>query len=81
MLADAYDLLRFAIRGHGAVRIRVLRAAETLCKGDPSAEPLPRLLEEFDDAHRRLMATLATVAEHGPAPLPLIPQPTRVKVR
>ena len=80
-MADAYDLLRFAIRGHGAVRLRVLRAAEALCKGNPSAESVVALLDEFDVAHQRLMGTLERVAQEGPATLPLIPQPTHVKGR
>lgn len=80
-MADAYDLLRFAIRGHGAVRIRVLRAAETLCKGNPSPEPIRELLDEFDLAHQRLLASLERVCERGPAPLPVIPQPSGVKMR
>ena len=80
-MADAYDLLRFAIRGHGAVRIRLLRAAETLCKGDPIAEPIDRLVDEFQQAHDRLMEALQQVAVRGPAPLPLIPEPSRIKVR
>lgn len=80
-MADAYDLLRFAIRGHGAVRLRVLRAAEALCKGDPSPEEVVPLLDEFDLAHQRLVGTLDLVARHGPAPLPLIPQPAYVKGR
>ena len=80
-MADAYDFLRFAIRGHGAVRIRVLRAAETLCKGDPSPEPIEQLMDEFHVAHHRLMESLQSVAQRGPAPLPLIPQPSGIKVR
>ena len=80
-MADAYDLLRFAIRGHGAVRLRLLRAAEQLCKGNPAAEPLQDLLDEFDVAHQRLIGTLAVVGERGPATLPLIPQPSPVKMR
>ena len=80
-MADAYDLLRFAIRGHGAVRIRALRAAENLCKGDPSPEPIAELLEEFDVAHQRLVASLELAASQGPKPLPLIPQPMPVKIR
>ncbi len=79
-MADAYDLLRFAIRGHGAARIRVLRVAESLCKGEPTTESLRALMEEFDVAHQRLLDTLTVAAERGPAPLPLIPQPSRVKV-
>lgn len=78
-MADAYDLLRFAVRGHGAVRVRLLRAAEEMCKGNPSTEPIERLIDEFDVAHRRLMESLQRVAHRGPAPLPLIPQPSRVK--
>lgn len=74
-MADAYDVLRFAIRGHNAVRTRVLRAAECMCKGEPPPIPIDRLMEEFDLAHQRLMAALGLVAESGPAPLPLIPQP------
>lgn len=74
-MTDAYDVLRFAIRGHNAVRTRLLRAAESLCKGDPPATPLADLMEEFDLAHQRLMGSLGRVAERGPAPLPLIPQP------
>lgn len=80
-MADAYDLLRFAIRGHGAVRLRVLRAAEALCKGDPSAEAIQSLLEEFDLAHQRLMGTMGLASRKGPAPLPFIPQPSHVKGR
>ena len=80
-MADAYDLLRFAIRGHGAVRIRVLRAAETLCKGNACPESIDELLAEFDVAHQRLRASLERVRERGPAPLPLIPQPTGIKLR
>ena len=75
-MADAYDLLRFAIRGHGAVRLRVLRAAETLCKGNPLGEPIDATLAEFDQAHQRLMTSLQRAAHLGPAPLPLIPQPS-----
>ena len=78
-MADAYDLLRFAIRGHGAVRIRVLRAAESLSKGDSSPEVIASLLEEFDFSHQRLVGALGVVARQGPAPLPLIPQPSHVK--
>lgn len=74
-MADAYDVLRFAIRGHNAARSRLLRAAEALCKGEPSQFPLDRLMEEFDLAHRRLIGSLGLVAERGPAPLPLIPHP------
>ncbi len=74
-MTDAYDVLRFAIRGHSAVRIRLLRAVESMCKGEPSQIPLEQLIEEFDLAHRRLMASLERVALNGPAPLPLIPQP------
>ena len=74
-MADAYDVLRFAIRGHSAVRTRLLRAAESLFKGEPSRFPLANLMEEFELAHQRLMAALGLVAERGPAPLPLIPQP------
>ena len=80
-MADAYDLLRFAIRGHGAVRIRLLRAAEALCKGEPSAEPIESLIEDFEVAHRRLVDSLQQVARWGPAPLPSIPQPSCVKIR
>lgn len=74
-MTDAYDVLRFAIRGHNAARIRLLRAAESMCKGEPSSVPLDDLIEEFDLAHQRLMGSLERVALHGPAPLPLIPQP------
>lgn len=74
-MADAYDVLRFAIRGHTAVRARVLRAAECLCKGDPPATAIDHLMEELDLAHQRLMESLRLVAECGPKPLPLIPQP------
>ena len=81
IVANAYDFLRFAIRGHGAVRIRLLRAAETLCKGDPAPEPIDDLIEEFHDAHHRLMECLERAAQHGPAPLPVIPQPSGVKLR
>ena len=80
-MADAYDLLRFAIRGHGAVRLRVLRAAEALCKGDPSPEDVTALLEEFDLAHQRLVGCLDVAARKGPAPLPLIPQPSTIRGR
>ena len=80
-MADVYDLLRFAIRGHGAVRLRVLRAAESLCKGDPAPEPVARLLEEFEVAHQRLVDAIGMAGEQGPAPLPLIPQPSHVKRR
>ena len=80
-MADAYDLLRFAIRGHGVARLRVLRAAETLCKGNPTGEPVDALLAEFDFAHRRLMSALDVAAKLGPAPLPLIPHPSTVKAR
>lgn len=80
-MPDAYDLLRFAIRGHGAVRLRVLRGAEALCKGNPAPEPVAQLLEEFEVAHRQLVNAIAMVVEQGPAPSPLIPQPSHVKVR
>ncbi len=74
-MTDVYDVLRFAIRGHNAVRTRLLRAAESICKGDPPQASLEHLMEEFDLAHQRLMASLVRVAERGPAPPPLIPQP------
>lgn len=77
-MADAYDLLRFAIRGHGAVRIRLLRAAECLTKGNPSPEPVDALMDEFDEAHQRLLGMLAMAVRQGPAPLPLIRQPSHV---
>lgn len=80
-MANEYDLLRFAIRGHGAVRIRVLRAAESLSKGDPSPEPISELLDEFHVAHRRLVESLEAAAGRGPAPLPLIPQPSAFRQR
>ncbi len=80
-MADAYDVLRFAIRGHNAVRTRLLRAMEFLFKGEPSRVPLKDLIEEFDLAHQRLMVSLGLVAELGPAPLPLIPQPPGDKLR
>ena len=79
-MTDAYDVLRFAIRGHNAVRTPLLRAAESLCKGEPPRTPLKPLMEEFDLAHQRLMGSLGLVAERGPAPLPLIPQP-KTKLR
>ncbi len=75
IVTDAYDVLRFAIRGHNAVRNRLLRAAESLCKGEPPQAQLEQLMEEFDLAHQRLMGSLVRVAERGPAPPPLIPQP------
>ncbi|MEO8937820.1 MAG: hypothetical protein ABI277_03605 [Burkholderiaceae bacterium] len=64
-MADVYDLLRFAIRGHGAVRIRLLRAAECLTKGNPSPEPIEALMNEFDEVHRRLLGMLAVGARRG----------------
>ncbi len=75
IVTDAYDVLRFAIRGHNAVRTRLLRAAESMCKGDLPRTPLEPLMEEFDLAHQRLMGSLGLVAKRGPAPAPLIPQP------
>ncbi len=80
-MADAYDLLRFAVRGHGAVRLRVLRSAEALCKGDASPEDVASLLDEFEVAHRRLIGSLDVVARTGPKALPLIPQPSHVRGR
>lgn len=74
-MTDAYDVLRFAIRGHNAVRTRLMRAAESLCKGDSPQASLEHLMQEFDLAHQRLMGSLAHVADRGPAPLPLIPHP------
>lgn len=74
-MADAYDILRFAIRGHSAVRTRLLRAAECLSKGDQPPVAIESLIEEFDLAHQRLIGALEVAAERGPAQLPLIPQP------
>jgi hypothetical protein len=80
-VADAYDVLGFAIRGHNAVRARLQRAAEALCKGEPTETPIEALLEEFNLAHQRLMIALERVAEQGPAPPPLIPQPQSMMLR
>lgn len=80
-MADAYDVLRFAIRGHSAARTRLLRAMESLFKSETPRIPLAELMGEFELAHQRLMAALGLVVERGPAPLPLIPQPPDGKLR